>query len=154
MSGGMAAFLHDMLLHPADGPPRLPNSALAKRYSFDQKLRTMPPEQRWWYERLVSGTITRKRSEWPAEVARADVYDDYLASMEQVGIPRRAAESVLGATLSSMCPGVTTVRRRLNLSDERVRNYRMPDLQECRASFAAFVRWPDLFALEQDDDDL
>ena len=156
--GGREALLHHLLnLNLTDANLRqVPRTEAL----LDQKLRSMDPVTRWWYERLVDGAQTSRGGNWQDSVERRLVQDDFIEHARQVGVNRRATVTELGAKLLDLVPGLCT--RRVSLGAGRSRVYEFPPLAQCRDAFEAHlgqrVDWPeepeptDLPAPDRDDD--
>lgn len=137
-AGGYEALLHDLLTFDLESVDlrRVPRTQAL----LDQKLRTLDSPEAWWLERLKAGTPTRKAIEWPDQVLRSAVFDDYLDEADRIGIKRRATDTEVGTVLAKLMPGLQTVRR-AGGSDgpRRPRYYVLPRLDEARAMFEAHV---------------
>jgi len=140
-SGGYEALLYDLIhldLRKVDLRTIPKTDAL-----LEQKLRSLDSPESWWFERLKVGTPTRKSTEWPAEVPREGLFDDYLEHSDRIGIKRRATDSEVGMALRRLMPNLKTVRRYMVVGEqqrhERVRLYVLPSLAEARRLFEAAV---------------
>lgn len=147
-NGGMQVFLHEMLNRKVKGEPRTPATAKQSEAMMAQKFHGMLPIPKWWYERLESGAITRKLGSWQSEITKQELYDDYLAQMDELNISRRASSSDLARTLREFT-GLATSRK--TTPHGRIYMWTVPDLQKCREAFAAFTRMPHLFPPDVED---
>lgn len=135
--GGREALLHDLMAFdlstvnlrqiPLTGP------------LLEQKIRSLTPVESWWLAALERGAPTRKWTLWPTEVSGEELFDDYVATSDKIGVKRRAEETVFGMQLRKLVPGLT--RRRVTIGEgpdmgRRVRCYVLPPLADCRALFA------------------
>jgi hypothetical protein len=121
---------------------------------FDQKLHSLGPFQRWWYDKLMSGWLRSSLypadKGWPTAIAREDLQRDYLAVMKEIGTFKdRGTETELGMKLRDLLPPgfPQHLRRTIPGSEDRPRLYVLPDLATCRRHFAskymkADIPWP------------
>lgn len=74
----------------------------------------------------------------------------YLNAMDQVGTRRRSAETALGMALKRrLCPKLEIMMIRATKTDsysneatrKRIKFYRFPTLDECRAEFDQLIGW-------------
>jgi hypothetical protein len=157
-NGGLAAMLHDLLAHKVDEYAlRHPLSTEAKRDVMTQSLTAI---QRWWYEKLVTGslkvTVTNTTDEgkettttidgWDGSVPKAALHDDYLAFLDRHRDTRtrRSTETELGMFLRKYTP--MRSQRRLPGTGESTKAryvWDVPSLEECRASWAKACGWPE-----------
>lgn len=153
--GGRAALLHDLL---AFDLAKI-NLRLIPRTGalLEQKLRSLDSVESWWFERLMSGAITRASENWRDLIRRDLLFDDYIHSAERVGIRRRSEETTFGMKLRKLVPGMKDERFHVPTEDgkwRRVRGYRMPPLDICREAFVAElgqdVNWP-VFSTDEEE---
>jgi hypothetical protein len=139
-AGGRAAMLAELLERPVD-PNRLrrPPNTDARR---DLKVRSLGPEETWWYEKLWEGQLLPFHKGWMPEVQKDTLYEDYVQALQKTGCTRRQFETELGMLIRSLAPGAREVRKRPDLK----RWWIMPPLADCRRAFAATLRsrfdWP------------
>jgi hypothetical protein len=163
-NGGLAAMLHDLLAHKVDEYAlRHPLSTEAKREVMTQSLTAI---QRWWYEKLLNGslevTVTTSTDEgkqttvtidgWHGSVPKSALHANYLAFLDQHRDTRtrRSTETELGMFLKKYTP----MRRqhRLPGTDESTKAryvWDMPSLAECRAFWAKACGWPKDFEWDE-----
>ena len=148
--GGLQAMLYDLLHHQYDVNLRQPPMTTAL---FEQKLHSLEPFVRWWYDKLMSGCLLPSvypTAEWPTAISREDLQRDYRAGMKEIGSTKdRGTETELGMKLQDLLPRgfPREVRRTMPGSSARVRFYGLPDLATCRRYFAsrymkADIPWP------------
>jgi hypothetical protein len=149
-NGGRAAMLYDLLEFDLSTvnlrqPPR--TEAL-----LEQKLLSMPPCVRWWYEKLLDGRLLSSHSGWEQEILRDDLQDDY-ATFRATGHRGRALATELGVQLKKVLPSgfPRTIQRSapsLNADGKthRPRYWEFPSLHECRRHFDGITHachpWP------------
>jgi Family of unknown function (DUF5906) len=145
--GGLEALLADLLAFDLDSVNlrAIPRTEVL----LEQKIRSLDSVQSWWFERLSHGTATKDASHWPGEAPgwpagrpgqiHCDaLYADYLAMAEKIGHRWRKTPAEFGMALREVAPGVLRVRG-TGADGARSWNYRMPTLEEARASFARVV---------------
>lgn len=123
----------------------------------EQKVMSMSPEEQWWFEKLVDGTLTGRG--WAGEVAKADLQRDYINYAERQKIMRRASPTALGKFLKRVLPAAypqtfqkladVTEQDRWGREDVRrakVWFYGFPSLDAARAHwddrFGGPYQWP------------
>ncbi len=139
-NGGVAAMMFDLLELDISGidlknPPR--TEAL-----IEQIKQSMKPHEKWWYDRLIDGSLFNDFSE--KMVLRKTVQDDYLAyckSIETKSI--RLSEDALGTAIRKMCPSVKDKREtQPNAEGKRLYNYILPPLETARKEFEKKIKFP------------
>jgi phage/plasmid-associated DNA primase len=146
--GGLAAMLHDLRAHDySDVNLRQPPMTAGL---FDQKRHSMDPAARWWFDHLMTGhllpSLYPADEDWPCEVPRQDLWQDYTATIEDIGARSdRATQTELGQKLKKLLPEgfPREGRRSLPGCDKPVRFYGLPTLTECRDHFARTYLQPD-----------
>lgn len=149
-AGGRAAMLHELLHHDASSIDlrQVPvTSAL-----IEQKVLSMPPAERWWYQKLVTGQLLPEHDGWEREVLKAALHHDYIETLGKIGIKHKSTETELGMVLAKMLlsGGLDTTRKivtvpfSLGRTDEgtakRLAHWRVPTLSQCRADFDRISR--------------
>lgn len=144
VKGGLAAMLWDLLHRYVKRSPMLPRSAAALQNSFNQKLYTMSPIHRWWYEKLENGVTLQGERDWLLQVEKSKLHADYLKAATALNFSRRSSETELGLALRELVPGVGQARRE-SVMGGRQMFWTFPALDVCRKAFSDFVRLPWLF---------
>jgi len=150
--GGLAALLFDLMDHEIDDVAlRHPPITKGKREVMMQSLK---PIERWWYEKLVTGTMTFTLIDdksggvgvttvdgWPTSIAKAALHEDYLAFLDKHRDNRtkRSTETELGMFLKK-CALVET-QRPLAGGGKQHYVWHLPSLAECRGHWAAECGW-------------
>ena len=137
--GGAEAMLHDLIRHNlshfdvADVPQ---TAALS-----EQKLLSMKPHEKWWFEKLLDGRLLPDHDGWHQEVMRDALYKDYMKVTGRSGVSSRAIATELGIYLSKLLPPGCPRRfqRRLPSTpgelSRRFWFWGFPPLPECRDHF-------------------
>ncbi len=129
--GGREALLHFLLNYDLEGVDlgKFPQTDALR----EQKILSMTPVQRWWFDRLMDGAVTSDDSKWINQVETHAVHEDFLKHSSAIGYSRRSSETELGIALNKLVPGLDRKRRSRN--KDRNWCYVFPDLPECRAHF-------------------
>lgn len=105
---------------------------------LDQKLNSMEPFQKWWWERLDCGTTLHADEFWSKTVSRTALYGDYTSWCDRIGIKRKLEMPLWAKELKKVTPSITEGRSRsLALDDtaNRPRSYGLLSLREVRSEF-------------------
>lgn len=159
-SGGYEGLLHHLLTMDVStiDVGTIPNTdALA-----DQKLHSMDPVLRFWFERLRDGEIIpRTTLGWPEVVSSEHLYQAYIRRATDWGERRRVADNAFGREIAALVPNNQLVRKRMSIKQldsmgqiETVRTwgYILPSLDECRKAFDAAIGYKnDWDPLEEDE---
>ncbi len=168
--GGLAAMLYDLLSMDISGFDRGAIPTTTARTS--QVLRSLPPVQAWWYQRLRDGEITDALGDWsrgPVKWFREDARKDFARWCETAsirpGASGRALDMVFAADFKRTCreaewdsktkvpDGRPDVRAH---GDGRAWCITLPPLGRCRALFVecmgtgTSVSWSD-GGMDEDD---
>lgn len=113
---------------------------------LEQKIRSLDSVEAWWFERLMQGAPIRGMSDWPQEIAKARIFDDYITASDRIGIKRRALETELGIKIKRLAPGLADRKGYDPETSLRMWNYVLPNLSDARAAFEKAVgqevNWP------------
>jgi len=161
-SGGFEHLLGALLRFPLDSVDlrKIPRT----KALLEQKIRSLDSVESWWFTRLSVGAPLRRLAEWKTEIPTTELFDDYIAASEKIGVKRKQEETVFGIKLRKLIPGLTTRKVSMlveaeggrGLKSDRPRCYILPDLDTVRAAFEAAVHqsveWPrdDVDAAEAD----
>ena len=143
--GGREAMLHDLLQYDCSGVNlrQVPTTAAL----VEQKLRSMSPHERWWYQKLAEGQLLPDHEGWVPEAPKVALYQDYVTTLGKIGVRHKSVETELGMFLTKMLPAgsldtcrkIVVVPTGCGRSDEgqskRLAHWRFPSLQACRAAF-------------------
>jgi hypothetical protein len=105
-----------------------------------QKIENLHNVQLWWSDVLTKGELPGAEGDWSEESIEVET-DELRRSYEYWHTRRRfqgevAGERAFGRDLRAMCPNARNVQRRIKR--EKMRFYRLPSLETCRADF---VQW-------------
>ena len=140
-NGGREALLHYLLnfdLTQVDLRTVPKTAAL-----LDQQLKSMTPEQAWWFEALMRGALPSRPQgiNEPRICLKDDLFNLYILHARIQGINRRSTETKIGIFLSAQL-GAKLKDTRLLIHDKQVRCYELPSLGECRKLFAEKLGHP------------
>lgn len=160
--GGFEHLLGALLGFPLDSIDlhRIPHTAAL----LEQKIHSFDSVESWWFARLSAGAPTRRHSEWKTEVPTQELFDDYIAASEKIGVKRKKEETVFGIKLGKLVDLKRTRPRMLiesegnrGMKHARVHCLVLPDLASARARFEAIVQqqvtWPTVDDDASGDDD-
>jgi hypothetical protein len=138
--GGYGRLLHELLEFDLSSVDlnRLPETDAL----VDQKIASLSPVDKWWYECLRRGWIRpfseATEMEWPSYIPTGVVYASYLSFAEKIRLRFCQTDAQVGRALQKIAPGIQRCRRRDGTRREYV--YRIPSLDACRAAFAEHIR--------------
>ena len=121
--GGRAALLDELLHHPLEGVDLrdVPQTAALR----DQKILSLEPNERWLFDRLMTGRWLPTDDTWHTDVVKETLHADYISSLQRLGIDRRRTETELGMFLKRM------LRDRIKTARTLDRRQAALDLDRC-----------------------
>ena len=151
-AGGYAALLKHLLEVDIDAVDL--RSIPKTKALLDQKAHSMDSVQLFWYTRLCEGEIAVDDDNWPAEISKCNMYQEYLREARDTNQRYRPNDKQFGIELKKLCPALETCKMWVDYKREdgtegskRVNGYRLPSLAECRTAFetaaGAECEWPD-----------
>jgi hypothetical protein len=150
--GGRAAMLDDLLRH--DGSRVNLRAAPETEALRQQKVLSLQPHERWLLDKLMAGRWLPEHEHWQQIVAKDALHEDYVRSLQRIGVERRSTETELGMFLNRMIDGLKTDRKPVTFErdhktvTERKYVWLLPDLATCRLTFDRVTHsrhpWPDL----------
>ena len=150
-TGGAEAMLYDLLKMDISGVDL--RTFEQTQGLFEQKLYSMNTVQKYWYERLVEGSLRlnnsddskRHVSDWTGEIYTNDQFDDYLRFAKNLNDRHPLTPQQFGIRLRKMCSGIK--KSRLNIKGSRKYISFFPSLEECRKEFCKMskmeIEWDD-----------
>lgn len=136
--GGFLSHLMDMNLgrwHPRRHVPHTHGLV-------EQKLASLPPVHRFWFDRLRSGELLIHRGEdaepWPESAAISVMFNQCVSEAKLIDRGRPPTRQTFAKAINEMCPNVTQSRPSTS-NGNRPRRYHFPSLDECRAAFEAWL---------------
>lgn len=153
-SGGLEAMLFELQNYDLSGfeVRNVPDTKALR----EQKMLSMDPETKWWFQKLWSGLLLNYHEKWELEVEKDKMYDDYIMSVGRTGVARRSVQTELALKLQKLLPsGYPKSHRRLverkddtgEAQLQRIPHWEFPALDECRRHFDQESRtafdWPE-----------
>lgn len=117
---------------------------------LDQKIESLSAIHSWWYSSLKEGAVLNLEfsgEEWPKQVGRQAMREAFLDYSKARGVRSWLPDSsVFGRQFAKCCPGAKDQRG--GTRTNRLRNYALPTLLECRRQFELFIgqkiKWDDV----------
>jgi hypothetical protein len=134
--GGLGAMLFDLQKHDISGTNL--RDVPKTEALLDQVMRTADSLKKFWFERLLDGTVLLGGDDWPHEIESNLFYNEYsdycLQQRDNFPLSRELFFSGLGRA----CPGIKKSRQMK--SGKRVYVRTLPSLEECRERYQGFLR--------------
>ncbi|MBT4016457.1 MAG: hypothetical protein HOE62_00805, partial [Alphaproteobacteria bacterium] len=77
---------------------------------LEQKIYSLGPVAKFWYEALERGTIGPDEYSWPDFVVKDDLRDSYCESAGKAGQGYKGWQTEFGKALNQFCPGIQSKR--------------------------------------------
>ena len=139
-NGGREALLHHFLHLDINGINlrEVPQT----QGLVEQKLRSMTPEQSWWFDCLERGSIVCGSGDWPEWIATDTAYQSYVDHADSVGVRFRHDRPIFTRDhWKKIAPGIQARR------EASIYGYDIPSLPDCRAAFERIIGgnidWPE-----------
>jgi len=145
-NGGREALLHFLLTFEL-GNFQVRDVPKTKALQ-EQKIMSLSPDEEWWYRKLHDGRVLVRDDGWHNQVSKRELFVDYVRYMQEAQImARRSNETVLGQFIRRVVPAMLTRQLLTTVSEidadgvtkkkkRRAYHYCLPDLDQCRASWA------------------
>lgn len=142
--GGIEALLYDLQMRElGDWAPR--TNVPVTQALVKQKVMSMDDVQRWWYAKLINGTLPDDRDGWhtgPTRAVKQLLRADYLEMARELRVNRPADEITFGMRLVKLV-AVKNTQIKLGMDDigiscdknSKASAYAIPSLEDCRAQF-------------------
>jgi Family of unknown function (DUF5906)/Domain of unknown function (DUF3854) len=141
--GGRAALLYDLLHQPIERNLRDVPETEALR---EQKVLSLAPNERWLFDKLMAGRWLPEHDDWQTSVSKDHLHENYVVSLQRLGVERRRTETELGMFLTKILPTAQSKRVWIDEPPRRVWVWIYPDLKTCRSAFDKATRsqhpWP------------
>lgn len=133
-NGGYAGFLHDLLNFDISDFDvfNVPQTEAL----LDQKLASMQPHEKWWFECLMTGQVCQEQAHWQDPVSPDQLHQAYLDWCKKLSIYRPMASTDLIRWLQLVVPELT--RKKLNHS--RNWGYQLDSLTACRQGLEGLMK--------------
>uniref|UniRef100_A0A6M3KI06 NrS-1 polymerase-like helicase domain-containing protein n=2 Tax=viral metagenome TaxID=1070528 RepID=A0A6M3KI06_9ZZZZ len=140
--GGYEAMLYNLLQYDIT---QVDVSKVVKTSAgFDQKVESMTPVQKFWFERLRSGMLQNEDRGWTELIQCSVLYTQYLEFCDWIGVRHKKIDRQFGKELKKLCPQIA--RKYLARTDIGAENYiykwfyQFPPLEICRDLFKNEVK--------------
>jgi hypothetical protein len=141
LNGGYEAMLYDLLewdISKVDVSTIINTAAC-----FDQKIATMNPIQKFWFETLRSGHLGEQEDYWSEEIKTIELYEQYLKFCNNLGVRYREIDRTFGKSIKKLCPKIEKRYPTLDIDStgtvKRAYCYKFPPLEICRMDFEKIV---------------
>jgi len=132
-NGGVEAMVHDLLAMDLSSFNVRAKPDTAEL--LEQKLQSLGPIQRWWYECLVHGGMTEDEA-WPDYLATLDAVAD-IFDLNGGKMFRKCSAIDVANALKKLCPSAAPGQKETDLG--RRRGLTLPTLAIARAEFEVFI---------------
>ena len=137
---GGEAMLHDLLHYDLSGVDlrRFPRTEAL----MDQVVNSMSPVEKFWYDRLRQGTLSKEDDEWKGHVPTEELYSEYSEYAKQIGSRFILSDSQFGKEVKRLCPEVDKRKPKADhpsCGNGRKNHYVFPGLKQCREAFEKLV---------------
>jgi hypothetical protein len=162
-NGGYEALLHMLMTYDLSefNVENIPQTQALR----EQKMRTLGPEEEWWYAKLQAGRVFEKDKAWPSRVFSSQLQYDFITYCRSWGAGTRSNSSKLGRFLVRVFPADWIHRAQLRgtynvigidgIGTDIVRPYvnLIPPLDDCRDIWAELYggpyEWPEIEEIEE-----
>ena len=136
-NGGYEAMLHDLLeydISKVDVSKIINTPAM-----LDQKIASMNPVQKFWFEKLRDGRLQDSDSDWNEIILSENLYEQYIEFCKNIGVRHRKISKQFGKEVKDLCPELE--RRNIKCMSHDAENYmrkwhyQFPPLEVCRNFF-------------------
>jgi hypothetical protein len=131
-TGGLEALLHDLL--NADLSKWDVRKVPKTEGLLEQKMQSMEPVTKWWFEKLLDGVFTDTDDEWPEYLYKDATYDQLKNWFQDQGINRKLSKSDLRLKLKKFFHDEMNETR-----DRAGRKWKLRPLKECRQHFEQMI---------------
>ena len=138
VAGGYEAMLYD--LKQLDFSTVNVRKAPKTEALREQKIASLSPGERWWYDRLMTGSILRDHSTWQTVIPREDLHEEYGKALGG-SRKKESTTTELGMLLHRLVPGLSDTRRKMPpIGGSRKRCWQFPSLDDCREAFDHYTQ--------------
>lgn len=135
--GGSARMLWDLLHHDISkfNPQRVPMTDEL----MEQVIQSLPPDGKWWFHRLMEGTLHHLAGDWNNGAYAHLMYDDYIAFCQKYGERYLGAPEYLSKAIGKMI-GTKIETKREKRNNQIATQWFLPNLKACREAFSKRFR--------------
>ena len=135
-NGGYEAMFYDLL--ELDTSKVNVSKIINTSACFDQKIASMTPVQKFWYEKLRSGQLRYDETEWSENITKSEFREQYLKFCCDIGWRHKLIDRQFGKELKKLCPKITPRYLKIDIDSSGVKRewfYQLPPLDVCRDAF-------------------
>ena len=104
---------------------------------FEQKHYSMSTVQKFWYEKLLDGRLSKTHQNWEGWISFQELYDSYLEFARLRNDKNLHAQNTFGKELRKVCKSMSKGRPNENGGRNHIKKF--PALDICRKEFEKFV---------------
>lgn len=139
-TGGREAMLFDLLNWRYD--LNILRTIPRTKALFDQKYNSMGTVQKFWYEVLQDGRLSKTHQAWDGIVSFQELHQSYLEFSKALNHKHTLAETTFGRELQKLCKSMT--KSKTNRDGVRCHIKKFPPLETCRKEFELYLGMPGL----------
>lgn len=142
-NGGCEAMLYDLMRHDYSDIDlkTIPRT----KALMDQQYNTLNNAEKFWYDRLMEGTLSIDHADWCGQIPIYEHHAEYLEFAKNLKDRHPFSKELFGKAIVKLCPSVTKSRPFIN--GKRCWVYLYPTLEQCRDEFEKATGmeglWPD-----------
>jgi len=163
-AGGYEALLHFLMTYDLTdfNVHDIPQTQALR----EQKMRTLGPEEEWWYSKLQAGRIIDTEAGWPSQVYASHLCYDYISYVKSWSAGSKSNSSKLGRFLAKVFPEDWIMKAQLRKDAfvvgidgigrdvKRPYVYMIPPLDHCRQIwnnlYGGPYTWPEVKEVEDE----
>lgn len=122
---------------------------------LDQKIRSLDPVGKFWYECLMEGELHPEFEGWMNQIPKDALYEYFKDESKASGIRNICRNNAFTSKLKEYCSSVDETKTISNISTDfskRKNHYIFPSLEQCRKEFEQSVRMEIQWPCEYEDD--
>jgi hypothetical protein len=102
-----------------------------------QKLQSLPPFPRWWFDCISRGAIWEDGPDWPEFVSTQIVGSNFKSATQGIRTYKQVTDRDIKDSIRKVCPSAKAEQRME--SNHRRRGFKLPTLDIARAEFEKFI---------------
>lgn len=102
-----------------------------------QKLQSLPPFQRWWFDRLTCGDIDDHTPDWPDFISTLSIRDRFKDATHGLRTYKQVTDRDIRGWMRKLCPSAKNEQGKEGL--HRRRGFKLPVLAIARQEFEKFI---------------
>jgi Family of unknown function (DUF5906) len=134
-SGGREALLDYLLKYDLNGIElrKIPHT----RALAEMKMHSMSAYEKFWYDKLVAGSINGPANGWPVTIFFEELYNAWCEHAQTSGVRYIGSQTSLGIEMKKLLPRYRVTKPKLRAGDfsKQAKCYELPSLEKCRQHF-------------------